>query len=96
MAEGIQGGAVGDAASTSFMQAQNTTRSPMPVDPRLREALLDLFEYRLVHLESPLDALHLLDMIGGHGELRSSTTHWTLTYDPPNGRREGPQRETVQ
>jgi hypothetical protein len=56
----------------------------MPVDPRLRHALLDLFEFRMVHLESPLDGLHLLDMVGGHGELRSSATHWTLTYEPPD------------
>ena len=55
----------------------------MSLDPRLRAALLDLFEFRMVYLESPLDGLHLLDMIGGHGELKSSTTHWTLTYDPP-------------
>ena len=55
----------------------------MSLEPRLRAALLDLFEFRMVHLESPLDGLHLLDMIGGHGELKSSTTHWTLTYEPP-------------
>jgi hypothetical protein len=41
----------------------------------------------MVHLESPLDGLHLLDMIEGHGELRSSTTHWTLTYNPPPNRK---------
>ena len=62
----------------------------MSLDPRLRAALLDLFEFRMVHLESPLDGLHLLDMIEGHGELKSSTTHWTLTYNPPRDRQEGP------
>ena len=56
----------------------------MPVDPRLRSALLDLFEFRMVQLESPMDGLRLLDLIGGHGELKSSTTHWTLTYEPPS------------
>jgi hypothetical protein len=44
----------------------------------------------MVHLESPLDGLHLLDMIEGHGELKSSTTHWTLTYDPPPDGKEEP------
>jgi hypothetical protein len=62
----------------------------MSLDPRLRAALLDLFEFRMVHLESPLDGLHLLDMIEGQGELKSSTTHWTLTYDPPPDRQEEP------
>jgi hypothetical protein len=38
----------------------------------------------MVQLESPLDGLRLLDAIGGHGELRSSRTHWTLTYEPPS------------
>lgn len=55
----------------------------MPLDPRLRAALLDLFEFRVVHLESPRDALRLLDAIDGQGELRSSSTHWTLTLEPP-------------
>jgi hypothetical protein len=57
----------------------------MALDSRLREALWDLSEFRTVYLESPSDALHLLDMIEGHGELKSSTTHWTLTYHPPAG-----------
>ena len=60
----------------------------MHPDPRLRDALLDLFEFRMVHLESPLDALHLLDMIGGNGELKSSTTHWTVIFNPPPEREE--------
>ena len=64
-------------------------RNAMHSDPRLRAALMDLFEFRMVHVESPLDALRLLDMVGGHGEVRSSTTHWTLTYDPPDEQHEG-------
>lgn len=63
----------------------------MPDDPRLRHALLDLFEFRMVQLESPLDGLRLLDMIGGHGEMKSSTTHWTLTYEPPGEEMEEPE-----
>lgn len=63
----------------------------MPVDPRLRYALMDLLEFRMVHLESPLDGLRLLDMIGGHGEMKSSTTHWTLTYNPPEEKAENPE-----
>jgi len=66
----------------------------MSLDPRLRAALLDLFEFRVVHLESPLDALHLLDIIGGHGQLKSSSTHWTLTFEPPD-EKQAPSVESV-